>query len=53
MFRPFALVHGRAAATWRLSGAEVALEPFGRLATADRAALEEDAADVARFLAAR
>jgi hypothetical protein len=53
LFRPFALVRGRAAATWRLSGAEVALEPFGRLARADRAALEEDAVDVARFLGVR
>ena len=29
---------------------EVELAPFGRLRTADRAALEADAADVARFL---
>ena len=51
LFRPFALVRGRAVATWRLSGGRVALEPFGRLARADRAALEADAEDVARFLA--
>ena len=50
LFRPFALVRGRAAATWRLSDGKVMLEPFGRLARADRAALEEDAADVTRFL---
>ena len=50
LFRPFALVRGRAAATWRLSGGRVELEPFGRLAKADRQALEADAADVARFL---
>ena len=53
LFRPFALVGGRAVATWRLSGADVTLEPFGRLTKANRAALEEDATDVARFLGAR
>ena len=50
MFRPFALVAGRAAAVWRLPGGEFVLEPFGRLARADRAALEADAAAVKRFL---
>jgi hypothetical protein len=49
-FRPFALVGGRAAATWRLSSGRVVLEPFARLARDDRAALEADAEDVARFL---
>ena len=39
------------AATWRMSGGEVVLEPFGRLDRDDRAALEADAADVLRFLA--
>lgn len=53
LFRPFALVRGRAAATWRLAGVEVTLAPFGRLAKADRAALEQDAADVQRFLGLR
>jgi hypothetical protein len=51
LFRPFALVHGRAVATWRLSGQNVELKPFARLARADREALETDAGDVARFLA--
>ena len=50
MFRPFALVRGRAVATWGMPGGDVALEPFGRLARADRAALEADAADVVRFM---
>jgi hypothetical protein len=50
LFRPFALVRGRAAGTWRLRGGEVGLEPFARLAPADAAALEADAADVVRFL---
>jgi hypothetical protein len=50
LFRPFALIGGHAAATWRLSSGRVVLEPFARLARADRAALEADAEDVARFL---
>ena len=50
MFRPFALVRGRAVATWTVSGGAVALEPFGRLSKADRAALEDEAADVTRFI---
>jgi hypothetical protein len=50
MFLPFAIVRGRGAATWKLRGDEVQLEPFGRLSRADRAALEADAADVVRFL---
>jgi Winged helix DNA-binding domain len=51
LFRPFALVRGRAAATWSMPGGEVVLEPFGRLARKDAAALRADAADVVRFLA--
>ncbi len=50
IFRPFALVRGRAAATWRLARGAVALAPFGRLAGGDAAALRRDAADVVRFL---
>jgi hypothetical protein len=52
LFRPFALVRGRAAATWSMPRGEVVLEPFGRLTNKDRAALQADAADVVRFLAA-
>jgi hypothetical protein len=51
LFRPFALVGGRAAATWRLAGGEVALEPLGRISRRDAKALETDAADVVHFLA--
>ena len=51
LFRPFALVGGRAVATWSMRAGEVVLTPFERLARADAAALEADAADVARFLA--
>lgn len=50
LFRPFALVRGRAVATWSLRAGEVVLAPFGRLAATDRAALDADAADVVRFL---
>jgi hypothetical protein len=52
LFRPFALVRGRAAATWKVADGEVALEPFGRLSGKDAAAIEGEAADVVRFLAA-
>ncbi|HLY50170.1 MAG TPA: hypothetical protein VKR21_13330 [Solirubrobacteraceae bacterium] len=51
VFRPFALVHGRAVATWTIARHKVELEPFGRLARADREALEADASDAMRFLA--
>jgi hypothetical protein len=51
LFRPFALVGGRAVATWRLRGGAVELEPFGRLSAAVRKALDDEAADVVRFLA--
>ena len=51
LFRPFALVGGRAVAIWKLAGGEVLLEPFGRLPAAARRALELEAQDVQRFLA--
>ncbi len=51
IFRPFALVQGRAVATWKLPQGKVELAPFGRLSKADRAALAADADDVLRFLA--
>ena len=50
MFRPFALVAGRAAATWRLPRGEVALEPFEDLSADVTTALQAEAADVVRFL---
>lgn len=52
LFRPFALVRGRAAATWKMQGGEVRFEPFAPLARTDARSLETDAADVVRFLAA-
>lgn len=50
LFRPFAIVKGRAVGSWSMPKGEVELEPFGRLAKADREALERDARDVERFL---
>ena len=52
IFRPFALVDGRAAATWTLRGGKVEIEPFAKLPRTVAAALEEEAADVVRFLQA-
>lgn len=51
IFRPFALVRGAAAATWRLDDGRVTLSPFGQLSRSDARALEKDAAAVERFLA--
>ncbi len=50
LFRPFALVDGKAAATWAITGGRVALAPFAPLDEQTKAALDADAADVARFL---
>lgn len=50
IFRAFALVRGRAAATWSLSRNDVELEPFGRLSKAEQSALATEADDVRRFL---
>jgi hypothetical protein len=51
IFRPFALVKGRAAAGWKLNRGKVAIEPLGPISKAAIAALEADAADVERFVA--
>jgi hypothetical protein len=51
VFRPFALVQGRAVATWKLVGHNIVLQPFAPLAGADRHRLDADAKDVVRFLA--
>jgi len=52
IFRPFALVDGRAVATWNMPRGRVTLEPFARVEPPVLAALEREAADVERFLAA-
>jgi hypothetical protein len=50
MFYPFAMVGGRAVAKWKLADGRLELDPFRRIARADRDALERDAEDVRRFL---
>jgi hypothetical protein len=47
IFRPFALVDGRAAASWSLTGG---LQPFSPLEPHDVTALDAEAVDVRRFL---
>jgi Winged helix DNA-binding domain len=50
LFRPFALVGGRAVATWNITGGDVVLAPFAPLDAPTEAALAAEAADVTRFL---
>jgi len=52
IFRPFALVGGRAVATWGMPRGRVTLEPFGRIAAPVLADLDREARDVERFLSA-
>lgn len=52
LFRPFALVDGKAAGIWSWTGGSVALEPFGPLGADVSAALAAEASDVQRFLGA-
>jgi hypothetical protein len=51
IFRPFALVDGRAVATWRYAGGRVTIEHLGKVTKKAAAALEADAAAVEEFLA--
>jgi hypothetical protein len=53
IFRPFALVDGRAVATWRFAGGEVTIEHLGKVTKKASAALEADARAVERFLTTR
>ncbi|HEV7563929.1 MAG TPA: winged helix DNA-binding domain-containing protein [Solirubrobacterales bacterium] len=50
VFRPFALVDGRAVAVWRLARGKVEVEPLGKVSKKASAALEEDAAEVLSYL---
>jgi hypothetical protein len=50
LFRPFALVDGRAVATWTINARQVVLTPFAVLDPKTQAALNTDATDVTRFL---
>lgn len=52
LFRPFALVGGKAAGTWSWSGGQVMLDRFSELPDDVAAALAADARDVQRYLAA-
>jgi len=51
IFRPFALVDGRAVATWRYVGGKVTIEHLGKVTREAAAALEADARGVEEFLA--
>jgi hypothetical protein len=50
LFRPFALVAGRAAATWSLTGGKLTITPLGELAGDVREALAADAGHLQRYL---
>jgi hypothetical protein len=50
VFRPFALVDGRAVATWRFAGGKVTIEHLAKVTKKAAAALEADARDVEEFL---
>lgn len=50
LFRPFAMVEGRAVATWRLAGCKVTIEHLGKVKKKDATALEADAARVLEFM---
>jgi Winged helix DNA-binding domain len=50
VFRPFALVRGRAVAVWSMRAGKVELKPFGRLTRADAVALRADALAVTDYL---
>lgn len=49
LFRPFALVKGRAVSTWKLAGGKVTIEHLGKVSKKDAAALEKDARRVLEF----
>jgi hypothetical protein len=51
IFRPFALVDGRAVATWRFAAGKVTIEQLGKMSKKAASTLEADAAAVERFLA--
>ncbi len=50
LFRPFALVGGRAVATWRLTGNEIQMQALRELTSEEATALREDARDVLSYL---
>jgi hypothetical protein len=50
LFRPFAMVDGRAVGTWRLSGGKVTIELLSEIGKKEAHALDEDAERVREFL---
>lgn len=50
IFRPFALVDGRAVATWSLAQGAMTIRPLEKIPDAALVALSDDASDVFRFL---
>jgi hypothetical protein len=52
LFRPFAMVQGRAVATWKLAKGKVEVEALGPIPKKAKAALDAEAADVERFMVA-
>jgi winged helix DNA-binding protein len=50
IFRPFAMVDGRAVATWKLAKGKVTIEHLGKVTKKAAAALDRDAAEVERFM---
>lgn len=50
IFKPFALVKGRAVATWGYAGGKVTLKPLEKITKAAGKALDAEAADVERYL---
>lgn len=50
LFRPFAIIDGRAAAVWRIAGGTVTIEPLRELSDSEAAALDAEATAVTRFL---
>lgn len=53
LFRPFALVSGRAVASWGLQAGKIELKPFKRLSSGVRNALRSEGEDVQRYLGLR
>jgi hypothetical protein len=50
LFRPFALVDGRAVAVWRFARGKVEIEPLGKMTKTATTALGKEALEVERFL---
>lgn len=50
LFRPFAMVDGKAVGTWGLAGGKVTMKPLGRISKITQTALNRDAVAVLDFL---